>query len=203
MVKQQCMIFMGGSFNPIHPGHLDAMNCAKVYAEKKGYDVIAGYLAVSPDQWVMKKSGDQAIPARHRIKMCQAAVNEKDATKWIRVENDPSWSALKCAQRIIDPSSGIKIAIVCGEDKFRGSDRKKNDVLSICISRSSNMYGGMLGAVKPGLSSTIIRDKLINDRGITTIESLINDGYINKSVGTYMKDNIVDLCRCVPFLFRT
>ena len=202
MVKQQCMIFMGGSFNPVHPGHLEAMNCAKRYAEKKGYDVVAGYLAVATDQWVMKKNRDQAIPAFHRIKMCQVAVNEKDSTKWIKVGNEPSWSALKCAHSVIDPSSNIKIAIVSGEDKLRSFDRKKSDVLSIYVSRSSNMYGGMLAAVKPGLSSTKIRDILLSEPGISTIESLVNDGYINESVGTYMKDNFADLRARNTCLFR-
>jgi hypothetical protein len=193
---------MGGSFNPVHPGHLDAMNCAKIYAEKKGYNVIAGYLAVSPDQWVRKKNATQAIPAYHRIKMCQTAVNEKDSTKWIQVGSEPSWSALKCAQSIIDMSSNIKIAIVCGEDKFKSFDRNKNDILSICVSRSSNIYGGMLTAVKPGLSSTKIRNRLISNYGISAIDSLVDDGNINKSVGKYIKDNIADLRRCVPLLFR-
>lgn len=201
MTKQQCMIFMGGSFNPVHPGHLEAMNSAKKEMEKKGYDVVAGYLAVSTDQWVMKKNRDEAIPAYHRIKMCQVAVNEKDSTKWINVGAEPSWSALKLAQTIIDPSSNIKTVIVCGEDKLQKFDRKKSAVISICVSRSSKVYGGMLTAVKPGLSSTYIRDALIKDR-TNAVNSLVSNGYINESVGTYIKNNISDLSRKVPYLFK-
>jgi cytidyltransferase-like protein len=196
------MIFMGGSFNPIHPGHIEAMNSAKKEMEKKGYRVVGGYLAVATDQWVMKKNRDQAIPARHRINMCQVAVSEKDSSRWIKVGPEPVWSALKLAQTIINPSSNIKTVIVCGEDKLNPSERKKSAVISVCVSRSSASHGGMLAAVKPGLSSTQIRDKLIQNQYNSAIESLTSSGYINESVGTYIKNNISDLSRQVPYLFR-
>ena len=45
MSRKKCILCMGGSFNPIHTGHIETMNAAKKKAEQQGFEVLAGYLA--------------------------------------------------------------------------------------------------------------------------------------------------------------
>ncbi|MEK7211011.1 MAG: hypothetical protein AAB731_00070 [Patescibacteria group bacterium] len=43
------LIFFAGTFAPFHHGHLDAMNSAKKFLEKKGWNVLGGYASAFTD----------------------------------------------------------------------------------------------------------------------------------------------------------
>lgn len=74
-----CVLVMPGSFCPPHQGHIEAMNAAKAEVEKAGYKVIGGYLSPGHDEYISAKNGQGAIPAHHRIKLC----NDITRNTWI------------------------------------------------------------------------------------------------------------------------
>ncbi|HEU4534713.1 MAG TPA: hypothetical protein VFS00_11370, partial [Polyangiaceae bacterium] len=83
-----------GSFCPVHRGHLAMMERAREALAARGRRVLAGWLSVSHDEYVLAKCGPDAPPATHRLALCEAAVRESD---WLMV--DP-WEALHCRRAL-------------------------------------------------------------------------------------------------------
>jgi NAD+ synthetase len=79
-----------GAFAPVHRGHLEMMEIARATLEESGDRVLAGYLSVSHDQYVLAKCGAGCPSAAERVRMCEAAVQGSD---WLMVD---SWEALHC-----------------------------------------------------------------------------------------------------------
>lgn len=72
-----------GSLNPIHLGHVDIMESAKIEIEKtyKNIKVIGGFMSPSHDGYLSGKFGrNKFIPSKHRIKMVKMATNDSN---WI------------------------------------------------------------------------------------------------------------------------
>jgi nicotinate-nucleotide adenylyltransferase len=64
-------LFFGGSFNPIHHGHLI---CARAVAEARGYDsVVLIPSHQSPHKPTITASGATLAPPHHRLAMCRLA----------------------------------------------------------------------------------------------------------------------------------
>jgi nicotinic acid mononucleotide adenylyltransferase len=87
-----------GSLNPIHAGHLQCMEDARVAIEKLGYHVVAGYISPSSDYYVRGKMERIAhenrvtlnsifASATHRLRLTQLACMESE---WL---NCSSWEA--------------------------------------------------------------------------------------------------------------
>ena len=125
--ERPVVLLSTGAFCPIHPGHLEMMERAKVAAERAGFDVLAGYLSPGHDAYITMKCGAAAIPASERIRQCAAAASSRE---WLLV--DP-WEALHrrvsvnytdVAARLrvylrahVDPR--IDVLYVCGGDNAR------------------------------------------------------------------------------------
>ncbi len=78
-----------GGFSPIHAGHVQMMEIAKVELEKRGTIVIGGYLSPSHDDYVLNKYGGSSLrlDANYRINLCQ---NEVANSSWLMID---SWEA--------------------------------------------------------------------------------------------------------------
>ena len=192
---------MGGSFNPIHIGHIESMEKAKEDIEKKGYQVVAGYFAVSTDDWVIKKKGkNQAIPFKNRMEMCQAAI-DGEKKSWIQVPDKPYWSAGKLFRDVISNYKGATGFYVQGEDKYKGGNEASayGKMKIIYVSRGGE--GPFLDAVRPELSSTVIRERLLEKPGVDTINKLMEEDLLIPSVGQYMISHQTDLHLKVPAMF--
>jgi cytidyltransferase-like protein len=195
---------MGGSFNPIHTGHIETMNAARKKAEQQGFEVLAGFLAVANDKWVNKtKPLGHAIPAQHRINMCREAVKNN---QWIKEPSVPYVSAKRLLEDVINDYSKkerVAMFIVSGEDKYRRNNYK-HKIQSICVSRSLDSNNqDLLQAVKPGLSSSLICEYLIKTKPtIKCLKELVRKRQLSIHVGKYIVANISALKTRVPLLFE-
>ncbi|MGF1582295.1 MAG: hypothetical protein ACFCD0_23470 [Gemmataceae bacterium] len=111
---REAILVLGGAFSPVHPGHIDVMNLIKETIEAEHpYKIIAGYLAVAPEGYVLSKLKHQAIKAQHRLAMCNLALQEHD---WLVPCERTHGSARECAQRY-RKHDDVKILIALGADR--------------------------------------------------------------------------------------
>ena len=52
---QEAVIILGGSFFPVHQGHLNALNKTAQIAENRGFNVVARYMALQPEGKIRKQ----------------------------------------------------------------------------------------------------------------------------------------------------
>uniref|UniRef100_A0A8C7IDE4 Nicotinamide/nicotinic acid mononucleotide adenylyltransferase 2 n=1 Tax=Oncorhynchus kisutch TaxID=8019 RepID=A0A8C7IDE4_ONCKI len=78
--KTHVILLSCGSFNPITKGHIHMFEKAKEYLHKTGKFIVIGGI-ISPVHDSYGKPG--LVPSRHRLTMCQLAVQSSD---WIRVD---------------------------------------------------------------------------------------------------------------------
>lgn len=82
------VLFVTGSFNPIHQGHVDMMERAKEYVEAQGHIVVGGYMSPSHDQYVRSKLSSEALSISHRMKLIVKAIANSD---WLMAD---SWEGV-------------------------------------------------------------------------------------------------------------
>ncbi|XP_029381417.1 nicotinamide/nicotinic acid mononucleotide adenylyltransferase 2 [Echeneis naucrates] len=93
--KTHVILLSCGSFNPITKGHIHMFEKARDYLHKTGRFIVIGGI-ISPVHDSYGKPG--LVPSRHRLTMCQLAVQSSD---WIRV--DP-W---ECYQDTWQPTCSV------------------------------------------------------------------------------------------------
>ena len=76
-----------GAFNPIHLNHVRVFQCARKMLESKtSFGVVGGFICPAHDKFVRSKcrsNVNEAIPPRHRARMCEAMVQ---SSSWIDVD---------------------------------------------------------------------------------------------------------------------
>lgn len=116
-----------GGFCPLHAGHLEMMERARVAALAAGYDVVGGYLSPGHDAYLQHKCGPLTPHTRDRLRHCAAAIA---GSSWLSL--DP-WEAMhrrvavnftdvtarleRYLQRHVHP--GLQVLFVCGGDNAR------------------------------------------------------------------------------------
>src|SRR5688572_27446208 len=85
--KENVVLISTGGMNPIHRSHIANMIETKRFLENHyHFNVLAGYISPSHDQYVQNKLGKDFIPSKHRIEMCQHAIKEENQQHWLAVD---------------------------------------------------------------------------------------------------------------------
>ena len=91
--KRKCILLLGGSFSPIHNGHIDLLVKMKESLEKKhNYQCISAYLVLSSDRYVSSKLNIFGIPYTKRKELCDIAISNCNH-KWIHSSHIATASA--------------------------------------------------------------------------------------------------------------
>lgn len=81
--KKNLILVSTGSFAPIHLGHIEMMEQAKIRAEALGYEVIGGYLSPSHDTYVKEKLKDEFISLPERFNSIEAII---ESNSWLMLD---------------------------------------------------------------------------------------------------------------------
>ena len=128
------VLVLTGALNPIHEGHITAMNIARERLQEEGFQVVAGYLSPSHRSYVEPKmrakgGGELYLSTSLRLECVQAAVAESEWLNCAAWESDESlhshWPDYPLVVRALATHlSGsencrkqkIKVFFVCGYD---------------------------------------------------------------------------------------
>mmetsp|Transcript_46675 Transcript_46675/g.122578 ORF Transcript_46675/g.122578 Transcript_46675/m.122578 type:complete len:459 (+) Transcript_46675:126-1502(+) len=172
MPRPEAIIVLGGSFSPIHSGHIAAIEAGKQEAEQNGYDVVAGYLVCAEDRWLQNKLIQRGENGSQPLSLCEAArlrmCNEVSAdTDWLQPTTHAMYSAKKYGERMV-------------------TERHRRDTKVICVkgsglpSLSRNVFG-------KEISSTYIRQELYAG-GAARIQNLVNEGSLPPAAGRVLTE---------------
>jgi NAD+ synthetase len=143
--KELYVLVSTGAFSPVHAGHLEMMERAKIALEERGHAILGGYLAPDHDSYISRKCGADFTPAAQRLDLCERAVRNSD---WLMVER---WAALHVPaavnftaviQRLekhlayyVRTHRPIHIAFVCGSDNARFAKAFAGRGSCVCVLR--------------------------------------------------------------------
>jgi len=125
--EKSCVLLTTGSFCPIHYGHVDIMNRAKIELEKQGWHVSRGYIAPAHDEYIHRKCGERSINIDKRIQLIQSEIAESDwlvVDPWEGVFNQVAVNFTDVIVRLqlyIEKHlrKNIPVFYVCGSDNAR------------------------------------------------------------------------------------
>ncbi|CAF1376230.1 unnamed protein product [Rotaria sordida] len=126
--KENIILISTGEMNPIHRCHISNMIKTKQYLENiHDYNVIAGYISPTHDEYVQEKLGNYFIPSHHRINMCQKAIQEENQQDWLAVDkvecmdtflNNVTYSLQEFINKNFNMEKAIRVIYVAGLDLF-------------------------------------------------------------------------------------
>ena len=91
IVKRKCILLLGGSFCPIHNGHIEILVKIKKYLESNyNYQCIGAYLVLSSDRYIAGKLNIYGMKYTERKSICDIAVSNY---KWIHSSHIATASA--------------------------------------------------------------------------------------------------------------
>ena len=73
---------LSGSLNPVHTQHMRALEAARTALKRRGWTVVAGFLAPAGDEFLKGKLGSEAWPLEKRTRLCEAASGDSE---WVDV----------------------------------------------------------------------------------------------------------------------
>lgn len=167
--EKPVVLLSTGGFDPIHDGHIYMMEFAKEALERKGYNVIGGYLSPSHETYVSTKPYYK-LNTYERLDLCQKTVKD---SKWLMI--DP-WESVYVKtyinftdiiqrlelylQKHVNPE--IRVAYVFGGDNSEFMYCFENQGIGICVERDgySEKFNEMKKQFK-GKNNIFINNKSI------------------------------------------
>ena len=175
-------------------------------------------MAAAVDGYVVRKcAAGSAIPAHLRVALCNAAAAEAG---WILPSQRPYGSAGELAKHVCpEHGPGVDVVVVCGADKLKGSGHGKGKGkgggafgakntggghAKVYVGRGDGADDGALppsAAVRPGLSSTLVRTRLLARPGMRTVRVLAAEGLLSAAVVREAEARVAELQAGAPALF--
>jgi nicotinamide mononucleotide adenylyltransferase len=85
--RENVVLIKTGAMNPVHRSHISNLIKTKQYLENvHHFNVIGGYLSPTHDEYVEAKLEHECINGKHRIAMCQKAIEEEGQENWLSVD---------------------------------------------------------------------------------------------------------------------
>lgn len=104
-------LYFGGSFNPVHHGHLI---CARHAAERAGFDAVTLLPSATPPH---KSTSIELAPARDRVRMCQLAIEGHRAFEVNDLETRRSGPSYTIdSARALAAQTGARVSWLIGAD---------------------------------------------------------------------------------------
>lgn len=144
-MSDQKIAMLGGSFNPVHNGHLQL---AEAFASKLNLHKVL----MIPSKAPVHKNSSQTAPAQHRFNMCRLACEGGGILETLDIEITRDKESYTCYTlndlKVI--YKGCKIYLIVGADMFLTLDKWKNagDIFKeavICtVPREADGYEALL-----------------------------------------------------------
>ena len=207
--EKPVVLLSTGGFDPIHDGHIYMMEFAKEALERKGYNVIGGYLSPSHETYVSTKPYYK-INAYERIDMCQECVKE---SKWLMI--DP-WESIyvktyinftDVIQRLelylkknVNPD--IQVAYVFGADNSEFMYCFENKGIGICVEREgySDKFIEMKRKFRRDNNIFISNKSIVSTYSSRTIRKRKMYGYDNQNYSKEDGDYVIRNEGMTPFV---
>lgn len=151
-VRPQAFLLSHGSFNPVHRHHLEMMVQARCRLEAAGFEVVRGYLAITPGSRLAQK-GAEALTDQHRLAALRLGCDSVPGPRgWLIAEprgvNFGSGSALVngLQHELQQEAPGALLFKVVGADtalRYRGE--RKGHVVIICRKGSTEAFRKEIG----------------------------------------------------------
>jgi nicotinic acid mononucleotide adenylyltransferase len=183
--KPNIVLLSTGGFSPIHKRHIEIMKIAKRKMEKKGFNVIGGYISPSHDNYVSKKNNGKAeLNIEKRVFLIEKIIEDSNwlsVDKWESYYNKYSINFTDVIIRLenylnhhIQMKNNIKVCYVFGADNANFSRAFINDGYSVCVSR--NGYNEKFKNIKEEFKNSDRIFFVENIEKEITSSSLIRDG---------------------------
>ena len=92
--QELAVIVTTGAFCPIHKGHVQMLETAKLELESRGIAVLGGYICPDHDRYVSSKIRSGTLSAAQRLELCELAVEKSD---WLMVDR---WAAIYASSSV-------------------------------------------------------------------------------------------------------
>eukprot|EP01112_Ceratiomyxa_fruticulosa_P002410 TRINITY_DN1252_c0_g1_i2.p1 TRINITY_DN1252_c0_g1~~TRINITY_DN1252_c0_g1_i2.p1 ORF type:complete len:196 (-),score=41.95 TRINITY_DN1252_c0_g1_i2:117-704(-) len=126
--------------------HINNFRIAKKFLEEKlGVFVVGGYISPSHDDYVFRKLGDEAIPIKERVRMCEIVCEKEgwlDVSTWECAQDDfEDFPEVIMHHKIVlssnFPEFPFELYYVCGSDLavHSGLGKCRHGIRTICVKR--------------------------------------------------------------------
>ena len=205
------VLLVTGAFNPIHSGHMDMIEYAKIELIKKDIKVVGGFISCE------NQHKNELIPVKYRYEMIASLVKNSEWLECYKQESNEYQEICKGLNQTLNTkiskkinSDNILLYYVCGSDHenalSNGSVLKPFGVRTIIVQRPGfelqknlcndpNMIRVKIPDINYNRSSTVVR-KLLKFGMPKNYGELTK--YLNDDMLTYLQDKYNEIIK--PFL---
>lgn len=159
------VLMIHGAFNPVHKHHIEMMIHSRWRLEAAGYQVLAGYLAITNADYVKRKKESDPMSDEDRVAAIQLACDDMQ-TGWLHpdIRGVSAASPGRMTQLYQQEHPGAVIFSACGSDS----------VVKLC--KNGSRFNQPLVVVgRPGINNALVQDTVARSEVATGAAFWVND----------------------------